>query len=87
MTPITIINIIPRYKKNMDNFYLIKKYFLYQKSYEIFYLDTKKDEIFYKDLYIISDAYYSLGFWDNSSLSNEDTSCPMHSIIFSLTIF
>lgn len=40
----------------------------YKKSYEIFYIDTNKNEIFSKDLYINIDACYSLKFCNNSSL-------------------
>ena len=55
-------------EKNVQFPTLKEKTYNFNKSYEIFYLDTKKDEVFYKDLYIIPDAYYCLGFWDNSSL-------------------
>lgn len=40
----------------------------YNKSYEIFYIDTKKDEVFYKDLFIIASDFYSFSFYDSSSL-------------------
>ena len=40
----------------------------FHKSYKLFYIDTKKDEVFYKDLYVLIDTCYALDFYDNSSL-------------------
>ena len=55
-------------EKNVQFPPLKGKTYNFNKSYEIFYIDTKKDEVFYKDLYILSDAYNCLGFYDSSSL-------------------
>ena len=55
-------------EKNVQLPSLKDKTYNFNKNFEIFYLDTKKDEVFYKDLYIISDAFYCLGFLDTSSL-------------------
>ncbi len=40
----------------------------YNKTYEMFYIDTNKNETFSKDLYINTDACYALKFYNDSSL-------------------
>ena len=56
------------YDKEKNVVFLPLKKKTYKNSYEIFYLDTKNDEVFYKDLYIFVGDSYCLDFYDTSSL-------------------